>query len=279
MSSLIGRVALVTGAGRGLGRAHALALSRAGAAVVVNDVGRGVDGSGDAEDVGAATAAELVAEGGTAVADTSDISTFEGAQAAVSAALDAFGRIDILVNNAGITGGGRLHGTDTRLIERIFAVHVTGTLGTIRAALPRMLENGWGRIVNTVSEAALTAAPGGGVAYGAAKAAVWSATLSLARDCEGTGVTVNGLSPGARTRMSAAAIDAGYSSRALDLDPSHVARVVAYLSSERAADINGRVVHVAGVHIREYSNVRRSRDTELVARLERELGSGASPQW
>jgi len=274
MRSLSGRVALVTGAGRGLGRAHALALSRAGAAVVVNDVGCAADGSGAAADVSVSTVKELLAEGGTAVADPSDISTFDGAAAAVSAALEAFGRIDILVNNAGIVGGGRLHETDVRLIEQVFAVHVTGTLGTIRAALPHMLDQGWGRIVNTVSEVALTPPPGGGATYGAAKAAIWSATLSLARDCEGTGVTVNAISPGARTRMSAATIDAGYSAPELDLDPSHVAEVVAYLASERARDVNGRIVHAAGPHIREYLDVRRSRNTELVARLEAELGRG-----
>lgn len=272
MRSLHGKVALVTGAGRGLGRAHARALSRAGAAVVVNDIGCGVDGMGAAADVSASTAAEIVAEGGTAIADRSDVSSFDGAAAAVSAALDAFGRIDILVNNAGIVGGGWLHETDVELIERVFAVHVTGTLGTIRAALPHMLGNGWGRVINTVSEVALTPRPGGGVSYGAAKAAIWSATLSLARDCAGTGVTVNAISPGARTRMSAAVIDAGYSPPELDLDPSHVAEVVAYLASERAGDVNGRVVHVAGPHIREYLDMRRSRNTELVARLEGELG-------
>jgi NAD(P)-dependent dehydrogenase (short-subunit alcohol dehydrogenase family) len=269
MTGLVGRVALVTGGGRGLGRAHAVALGRAGAAVVVNDVGRGTDGRGPAENVAGELARELVAVGVRAVADTSDISTFAGAAAAVATAVDAFGGIDILVNNAGIVDGGRLADIEQAVLERVLAVHLTGTVGTVRAALPHMLGQGWGRIVNTVSEVALTPPAGGsGVAYGAAKAAVWSATLSMATELAGSGVTVNGISPGALTRMSREAVAASPASRALDLDPAHVAAVVAYLCSDEAQDLSGHVVHVAGGHVREYPAVRRTRNSDLVRRLE-----------
>jgi len=105
------------------------------------------------------------------------------------------------------------------------------------------------------------------VVYGAAKAAIWSATLCIALDCADSGVTVNAISPGARTRMSADSIEACPASAAMDLDPVHVARGVAYLASDEAGDINGRVIHVAGQNIREYLEIRRSGDTELVRRL------------
>ncbi len=251
MTALNGKVALVTGGGRGLGRAHALGLARGGARVVVNDVGSSVHGAGRADDVAAAVVDEIVAAGGSATADTSDISSYAGAAQAVHTALAAYGHLDILINNAGITGRDHIEHADPSDLDRMLGVHLTGTLGTIRAALPGMRQRRWGRIVSTVSEVALRPVPGGMAMYGAAKAAIWS----------------NAISPGARTRMSADSIEARPTSAAMDLDPVHVARVVAYLASDEAGDINGRVIHVAGTNIREYLEIRRSGDTELVRRL------------
>ncbi|MGX7678424.1 SDR family NAD(P)-dependent oxidoreductase [Jatrophihabitans sp. DSM 45814] len=263
---LAGRVALVTGAGRGIGRAHVIALARAGAKVVVNDVGKDVDGSGATATVAEDVVKDINDAGGTAVADYSDISSFSGAAQAVATAVTTFGQIDIVVNNAGIVGGGLLPDIEETFLHKMFDVHLVGTLGTMRAALPHMCERGWGRIVNTVSEVALTPT-GGGPLYGAAKAAVWSATLAAAAEYSGSGITVNGLSPGARTRMSAETIDKSSSSKLLDLDPAHVAAALGYLVSDEAADISGHIIHVAGIHIREYLPVRRTADTDLVRRL------------
>ncbi len=266
--SLRGRVALVTGAGRGIGRAHALCLAAAGAAVVVNDAGRGIDGLGATQPVASSVASEIAEAGGECRIDTTDISTFDGAEEAIGQAYRWYGRLDVLINNAGILGGDDLEELAQSDLDRLFAVHVTGTLGTMRAALPAMREQMWGRVVNTVSEVALT--PGVGAAapvYGAAKAAVWSATLAAATAYAGSGVTVNALSPGARTRMSETAIDRSSSAQALDLDPFHVARVACYLASDAAADVSGRIIHVAGGHIREYLPVQRTAETTLVHRL------------
>jgi NAD(P)-dependent dehydrogenase (short-subunit alcohol dehydrogenase family) len=273
--TLAGKVALVTGAGRGLGRAHALTLAESGAAVVLNDVGRDVQGLGSEEPVAEAVALEIRQAGGRCAVDTSDISTFEGAAAAVRTAQEQFGALDILVNNAGVLGDAPVTEVEAAQIARVFGVHFIGTVGTMRAALPGMRARGWGRVVNTVSEVALTSRPGGGgFVYAAAKAAIWSTTLSVAAEYHGTGVTVNGVSPGARTRMSADTIDASPSSRSMNLDPVFVARAVRYLASEAGADITGQIIHVAGVHVREYLPVRRAADTELVQRIAAAVRSG-----
>jgi NAD(P)-dependent dehydrogenase (short-subunit alcohol dehydrogenase family) len=269
------RVALVTGAGRGLGRAHALALVAHGMRVVVNDLGTDLDGHGADGGPAHAVVAEIEEAGGVAIADTTDVASFAGGAAAVGAALDAFGRLDVVVNNAGFAGGG---GTVDEPVgaelDALFAVHFTATVGTMSAAFPAMRAQRYGRIVNTVSEVALDPRFDGGLGYSAAKAAVWSATLHAARHSAEAGITVNAISPGARTRMSALALDAGFregASDALDLRPEHVAEVVAYLASEDAGDINGRIIHAAGGAVREYTTTRTG-GSDLVARLERVLG-------
>jgi NAD(P)-dependent dehydrogenase (short-subunit alcohol dehydrogenase family) len=274
---LHGRVAVVTGGGRGIGRAHSLLLAARGARVVVCDVGAELDGLGQDQSVADAVVAEIRAAGGEAVSDHSDISTFDGAAQPVTRAVDTFGRIDIVVNNAGLAGGGgagsgAIESISAEHLERVFAVNFTGTIGTIRAAWPYLRAQGRGRIVNTVSEVALDdRIPGGGaIGYGAAKAAVWSATLSLAQQGLEHGITVNAVSPGARTRMNAAMFEQAPPPPGLDLDPVHVARVVAWLVSDDAADVTGTIVHVAGGQHREYTT-RRHRDTELVARIDRAL--------
>lgn len=269
---LEGRVALVTGAGRGIGRAHALVLAARGAAVVVNDVGADVDGTGRDHAVAAAVAAEIQARGGRARADASDVGSIAGGRAVVEAAIDAFGRIDILINNAGFAhGGGGVEGPVEAEIDALLGVHFKGAIGTTAAAFADMRSRRWGRVINTVSEAALDPRYVAGLGYGAAKAALWAATLVAAAEGERHGITVNAISPGARTRMNAALLDAGFRGedravRELDLDPTHVARLAAYLATDAAADINGRIIHAAGGQLREYTTARSSR-TPLVERL------------
>ena len=147
---------------------------------MVCDVGAELDGHGQDRSVADSVVAEIRAAGGEAVADHSDISTFEGAARPVARAVETFGRIDVVVNNAGLaSGGGAIDAITEEQLQRVFAVNFLGTVGTTRAAWPHLRDQGWGRIVNTVSEVALDdrIPGGGGIGYGAAKAAVWSATL------------------------------------------------------------------------------------------------------
>jgi NAD(P)-dependent dehydrogenase (short-subunit alcohol dehydrogenase family) len=262
---LAARVALVTGAGRGIGRAHALRLASHGAAVVVNDIGVVMDGTYTDASPAADVVAEINAAGGTAIADHHDVSTFHAGEEIVKAAVAEFGRIDIVVNNAGIAADAPIEQLSEELLLRLLRVHYIGALGICRAVIPRLRAQGYGRVVNTVSEAALDVRFPGGIAYGGAKAAVWSATLSLARQVDGTGVTVNGLSPGARTRMNEEMLAA--SGSRLDLNPDHVAKVVAVLVGEAAGHVNGRIIHAAAGAVREYE-VRRTANSPAVSWLD-----------
>ncbi|WP_426571442.1 SDR family NAD(P)-dependent oxidoreductase [Aquihabitans sp. McL0605] len=195
-----GRTAIVTGAGRGIGRAHALLLGARGASVVVNDLGASVDGDGDDTGPAAAVAAEIVAAGGTAVADTSDVSTTAGAEALVAAAVEAFGGIHIVVNNAGIIRWAGLPAADLDNLERHLAVHVAGTFNTIKAAWPHLVEQGYGRIVNTTS-AGLFGLPAN-LSYATAKGGVIGMTRSLAVAGARKGIKANLIAPAAVTRMA-----------------------------------------------------------------------------
>jgi NAD(P)-dependent dehydrogenase (short-subunit alcohol dehydrogenase family) len=269
-ADLGGRVALVTGAGRGLGEAHARELARAGAAVVVNDIG--VDINGDAPDFAVAerVAAAIRADGGKAVAETSDVAGFAGATRAVEHTVAEFGRIDILVNNAGIIGAGSALDSITQdELERLLAVHTVGTVGAIAAALPHMRRAGFGRIVNTTSEASLATDIAAGAAYAAAKSAVWGITMSASKEA-GAGITVNAVSPGALTRMSEGFLLESGIPDGLDLSPAQVSRVVVALCTEEAGRFTGRVPHTAGGFVREYV-LRRRDDTDLAEYLREQL--------
>jgi NAD(P)-dependent dehydrogenase (short-subunit alcohol dehydrogenase family) len=265
-ADLAGRVALVTGAGRGLGAAHTRALAAAGAAVVVNDSGVDTDGRNPDPTVAAAVAAEITAAGGRASADTTDVSTFAAADVLVNRVVAEFGRLDILVANAGIIGSHALDDLTEERLQRHLAVHVVGSVGAVRAAMRPMRERGYGRIVTTTSEAALSRTTAGAMAYAAAKAAIWGLTMAAATEGAPHGVTVNALSPGALTRMSRPFLEETGIPPGLDLSPARVADVVVALCAEEAGEVTGRVVHTAGGHVREYL-LRRTDDSDVVRRL------------
>ncbi|MFF7376384.1 3-oxoacyl-ACP reductase [Streptomyces massasporeus] len=255
---LQGLSAVVTGAGRGLGRAEALELARLGAAVVVNDYGQpGRDGSGEAS-AGPAeeVAAEIRAAGGTALAHTGDVSDFEQARTLVDSAVEAFGRLDILVNNAGILRDRMVFSMAEDEWDSVLRVHLKGHFNTTRFAAAHWRERSkragepvFGRIVNTSSEAFL-AGSAGQPNYAAAKGGIVGLTTSTALALGRYGVTANAICPRARTRMTEdvfAGIEQPPGSSGLDpLAPEHVAPLVGYLASPAAAHVSGQLLVVHG---------------------------------
>ena len=198
---LDGRVAIVTGAGGGLGRAHALALAARGAAVVVNDLGAARDGAGASESPARRVVAEIEAAGGRAIADASDIATPDGAQALAGAAMDAFGRIDALVNNAGFLRDKSLAKMDPGDFEAVLRVHLTGSALMARAVWPAMQQQGGGRIVMTTSAAGLYGNFGQSN-YGAAKLGAVGLMHTLRLEGARHDIRVNTIAPVAATRMT-----------------------------------------------------------------------------
>jgi NAD(P)-dependent dehydrogenase (short-subunit alcohol dehydrogenase family) len=222
-----GRVAVVTGAGRGIGRAYARLLAARGASVVVNDLGGSMTGDGADAGPAADVVAEIVAAGGAAVADTLDISTPEGGQALIDAAVAAYGRIDIVVNNAGIMRWAGLPKADAAALEQHLAVHVGGSFHTTRAAWPHLVEQGYGRIVMTTSTGVFGLPAN--LAYATAKGGVIGMARSLATAGAEHGIKVNCIAPVAATRMGGATeADEGPPAMSPDL----VAPMVAYLAHE-----------------------------------------------
>ncbi len=201
-------VVIVTGAGRGLGREHALAFARRGAAVVVNDVGVEPDGSGGSAAEAQSVVDEIVAAGGRATADTHTVATAAGARAVVQTALDAFGKLTVLVNNAGIIGFAALEHIDDDNWRRMIAVTLDGVFQMSKAAWPHFARQGHGRIVNTTSNAGF-AGNEQLVHYGAAKLGVAGFTKALAQEAHGTGIIVNAIAPMAITRMNREAFFGG----------------------------------------------------------------------
>jgi NAD(P)-dependent dehydrogenase (short-subunit alcohol dehydrogenase family) len=194
-------VVIVTGAGRGLGREHALAFASRGAAVVVNDVGVDPDGSGGSEAVAQAVVDEIVALGGRAVADAHSVTDAAGARAIVQTAIGAFGKVTVLVNNAGIIGFATLENIDDESWRRMLSVTLDGTFHMSKAVWPHFAAQRYGRIINTTSNAGF-AGNEQLVHYGAAKLGVAGFTKALAQETGGTGITVNAVAPMAITRMN-----------------------------------------------------------------------------
>ncbi|MFD0637923.1 SDR family oxidoreductase [Catenulispora yoronensis] len=265
-----GRVAVITGAGRGLGRAHALEFARQGAKVVVNDLGVGLDGravlaGGAADEDGPAgqdspaeqVVAEIRAAGGEAVADHHDIAAWDGAAALVQTALEAFGKLDVLVNNAGFLRDRMLVNLSEQDWDDVIRVHLKGHFLTLRHAGAhwrdqyKMGNLNDARVINTSSGAGLLGSVGQGN-YAAAKAGIAALTIQAAAELGRYGVTVNAIAPAARTRMTEGTFselmarpDDGFDAMA----PENVSPLVAWLGSDRSRAVSGRLFEVEGGRI------------------------------
>jgi NAD(P)-dependent dehydrogenase (short-subunit alcohol dehydrogenase family) len=236
MLSFEGRVAVVTGAGRGIGRAYALLLASRGARVVVNDLGGSMQGVGVDGAVASTVAGEIEAVGGSALADEHDVASPEGAQALIGAALERFGRLDILINNAGIIKWAGLPDVDAENLQRHLAVHVLGSFNTTRAAWPHMVEQGYGRVVMTTSSGVFGQPKN--LSYATAKGGVIGLTRSIATMSEAHGIRVNLIAPAALTRMAGPEADPDDTSS--PMAPGQVAPLVAFLAHE-ACPVNGEL--------------------------------------
>jgi NAD(P)-dependent dehydrogenase (short-subunit alcohol dehydrogenase family) len=251
------RVAIVTGAGGGLGRAHAMLLAERGARVVVNDFGGPRDGVGPGGRAMAdAVVGAITARGGTAIANSESVATTDGADALVAQALDTWGRVDVVVNNAGITGQGNF--AEPESYQRVYATHLVGTVNVLRAVWPTLLERGYGRVVNTTSGSVFGAAGSGD--YAAAKGGVFSLSRNLAQDHRNTNIKVNAIMPIAYTRMTAA-IPHEPTVQWLEkwFAPEKVSQFVAFLCHESVPCTGetftvggGRAAHVVFAHTRGY---------------------------
>jgi NAD(P)-dependent dehydrogenase (short-subunit alcohol dehydrogenase family) len=257
MGALEGKVAVVTGAGRGIGRAEALLLAEEGASVVVNDLGGDWDGTGKDERPAQVVADEIVAAGGKAVANYDDISSWAGAQALIRQAIEEYGDVHALVNNAGILRDGMIFNMTEDQWDAVLNVHLKGHAATTAAVTAHWRERAkagqevGGRIVNTSSEAGLYGLKGQSN-YAAAKAAIAALTQVTAREMKKYAVTVNCIAPRARTRLITQTFGDGVMAApedegAFDLfAPENVAPLVTFLASDLAAHISGQVFVVHG---------------------------------
>jgi NAD(P)-dependent dehydrogenase (short-subunit alcohol dehydrogenase family) len=297
---LEGKVAIITGSGRGIGREEALLMARHGAAVVVNDLGAHFDGTGKAT---ATPAQEVVSEikkmGGRAVANGESVSDFKGAKRIIECALDNFGKLNILVNNAGILRDRMIFNMAEEDWDAVIAVHLKGTFNMSRHACEYWREqhkNGNvlnGRIINTSSDAGLLGNVGQSN-YGAAKAAVAAMAIIIGQEMKKYGVTANAIAPIARTRLT---VDATPSTAAIMggpvaegefdvFNPRNVAPLVCWLASDEAADVNGEVFRVGGSTVwpmagwRSGSRIQKKGHTwepaELGKRIKEELARGVT---
>ena len=252
MPNLTGKVAIVTGAGRGIGREHALALAEAGAKIVVNDLGGSLAGHGDDLSPAQQVVQEIESAGGEAVANGANVADFAQAAEMVQSALDTFGRLDILVNNAGILRDRMLVNMTEDEWDAVIAVHLKGHFAPTRHAAAYWRERSKageevrGRVFNTSSPSGVFGNVGQ-ANYGAAKAGIAGFTLIVAQELHRYGVTVNCLAPNARTRMTEDTFDMGPPPEGFDpLDPSNMSPLVVALSADEAQAITGQVFHVWG---------------------------------
>ena len=262
MGTLDGRVAIVTGAGRGIGRSTALLLASEGASVVVNDLGVAMDGTGADAGPAQQVVTEITGAGGKAIANGADISDHAAAEGLIKTAIAEFGRLDVLVNVAGILRDRMIFNMSEQEWDDVIRVHLKGTFNTSKfaAAHWRSLreETAQNRIINFTSVSGLHGAPGQ-PNYAAAKMGIVGLTWSSANALAKYGVTVNAVSPGAATRMTdSLPTDRRRTDRPTDEDlqrsPDNVAKVVAYLASERSGWLTGRIVHSSGYEVSLYNN-------------------------
>jgi len=254
MGMLEGKNAIVTGAGRGIGREEALLLASEGARVIVNDVGAAVTGEGGDRSPAQQTVDDIVAAGGEAAINADDVSSWSGAQALIQQAVDTWGQLDILVNNAGILRDKMSFNMDESDWDDVIRVHLKGHFAPSHFASvhwrnrSKAGEKVSGRIINTASESGLFG-NAGQANYGAAKAGIAALTIILARELKNYGVTANAIAPRARTRMTEdlfgnmAKVEEGKFDA---FAPENVAPLVTFLATDEAADISGQVFVVFG---------------------------------
>ena len=254
---LEGKVAIVTGAGRGIGRGEALALASEGAKVVVNDLGGAVDGSGAARSPADEVVAEIKKLGGDAVANYDSVAAMKGGENIVKTAIDNFGKVDILVNNAGILRDKMLFNMSEEDWDLVLKVHLYGHFYTIRAVSPLFRQQRHGRIINTSSVAGLNATTYGQANYGAAKEGIVGLTRKVARDMGRYGVTCNCVRPNAGTRLTLSDEMRKARPEAMakfeQMKPEDIAPLVVWLASDDAANVNGRTFYVERGRIGLYS--------------------------
>ena len=256
---LQGRNAVVTGAGRGIGKGVAMLLAEEGANVVVNDPGVNSDGTGHDNGPAEQVVAEIKATGGNAVANTDTVATAEGGENMVRQCVDAFGRIDILMNVAGILRDRMIFNMNEEEWDAVYNVHLKGHFNTIKPASVLMRQQRYGRIVNFSSISGLRGISGQSN-YGAAKAGIAGLTRVVARDLGRYGVTCNAISPGAATRLTATVPESARQLRAatqtaqmtqppvvvVQATPEHVAPMTVWLCADDAWNVNGKIFYVAG---------------------------------
>jgi NAD(P)-dependent dehydrogenase (short-subunit alcohol dehydrogenase family) len=246
MGLLDGKVVIVTGAGAGIGRAHARLFAREGAKVVVNDVGGARDGTGLDATPANQVVEEIRAAGGTAVANHDTVATAEGATALVKNAVDAFGRVDVLVNNAGILRDKSFLKMDEAMWDAVVAVHMKGTFLCSQVFAKQVVaQGGGGRVVNTTSVSGMLG-NFGQANYSAAKAGIYGLTRTMSIELQKHRITVNAIAPIAKTRMTE---DLPMFQGVDTLTPEHIAPAALFLASDLCADRTGHVLAVAGARI------------------------------
>ena len=294
MGSLEGKIAVVTGAGRGIGRSHALALAGAGATVVVNDVGVSTAGEGYDQSPASLVAEEIRSFGGEAAPNFDDVADFRGAERLIGQAVETFGRLDILVNNAGILRDRMLVNMTEEEWDGVINVHLKGHFAPTRHAAAHWRartkagEKVRARVVNTSSPSGLFGNIGQ-ANYGAAKAGIAALTAVAALELQRYGVTANAIAPNARTRMTEQAFgDLSSPSRDFDaMDPANISPIIVALCSDEAQDITGQCFFVYGglVNLLQpwqpgtvIKKEGRGEAAEFLARLRAELPEGAAPE-
>ena len=255
---LKGKVAIVTGAGRGIGQGEALALASEGAKVIVNDLGGARDGTGASTSPADEVVAEIKKLGGEAVANYDSVTTMQGGENIVKTAIDNFGKVDILVNNAGILRDRMVFNISEEDWDLVLKVHLYGHFHTIRAVSSFFRQQRYGRIINTSSIAGLHATTYGQANYGAAKEGIVGLTRKVARDMGRYGVTCNCIRPNAGTRLTLSdEMRKTWPKSAIEMleqmKPDDIAPLVVWLASDDAANVNGRVFYVETGRVGLYS--------------------------
>jgi NAD(P)-dependent dehydrogenase (short-subunit alcohol dehydrogenase family) len=276
---LEGRVAIVTGAGRGIGREEALLLAKHGAKVVVNDLGGGHDGTGASTGPAAEVVAEIKKMGGQAIVNGDNVADYKAAERMIRSAIDTFGALHVVVNNAGILRDRMIFNMSEDDFDSVVAVHLKGTFNLCRHACTYWREqhkagnNLHGRLINTSSDSGLLG-NAGQANYGAAKAGIAAMSVILDKEMSRYGVTVNAVAPSAVTRLTVDAMGRGtveqVSKEMLDKSgPAHVAPLVVWLASERAQNVHGEVFRAGNGKINLF------RGWQTV----RKVGSMSHPVW